>query len=80
MEELEKIIRQVINSAFCNRMIEEDACEILISACKIAMNTHINVPYITTTPYPYYTDVDSLKTNGVEKGVYPTCITNNNND
>jgi hypothetical protein len=57
MNEYENIIKQVVSATFCNRLTEEEACEILYSLYRIISNQTISVyPSSPQPPQPYYTD------------------------
>jgi hypothetical protein len=57
MNEYENIIKQVVSATFCNRLTEEEACEILYSLYRIASSRNVSTyPTITQPPQPYYTD------------------------
>lgn len=61
MNEYEKIIKQVVSATFCNRLTEEEACEILYSLYRIISNQTISAypssPYIPPVTYTdTYTD------------------------
>lgn len=55
MNEYERIIKQVVSATFCNRLTEEEACEILYSLYRIISNQTNSVypssPYIPPVTY-----------------------------
>ena len=57
MNEYENIIKQVVSATFCNRLTEEEACEILCSLYRIASSQNVSIYPTTSQPLqPYYTD------------------------
>jgi len=55
--EYENIIKQVVSATFCNRLTEEEACEILCSLYRIASSQNVCIyPNTPQLLQQYYTN------------------------